>query len=208
MYNKHFNKILIITLIIFLIVFFTFLIKLILTTKKEGFNENTGIYTDYGNSDTTHTVNLPLTTTYSCRNMCSSQSKCYITGEQCFSDIDCYGCKPNIKVVENKYIQNVRGQNDAGKYSFLTPQYSSLTTDIGTKAKLYNGKNSRVPNINWGPDLWTKSFNFGEKIDKDNSSYLWDPKPEDYKFVPKYPLRQSLSGLFKDDGPLAGNAYL
>ena len=26
--------------------------------------------------------------------MCSSQSKCYLTGGNCTSDIDCFGCNP------------------------------------------------------------------------------------------------------------------
>ena len=49
---------------------------------------------DYGNPKFSHTVDLPLTTTYTCRNMCSSQSKCYLTGGNCTSDIDCFGCNP------------------------------------------------------------------------------------------------------------------
>ena len=43
----------------------------------------------------THTVNLPINTTYSCKNMCGPYGKCSITGERCLSDIDCFGCKPS-----------------------------------------------------------------------------------------------------------------
>jgi hypothetical protein len=49
---------------------------------------------DYGNPKFSHTVDIPLTTTYTCQNMCSSQSKCYLTGGNCTSDIDCVGCNP------------------------------------------------------------------------------------------------------------------
>ena len=49
---------------------------------------------DYGNPKFSHTVDIPLTTTYTCQNMCSSQSKCYLTGGNCTSDIDCLGCNP------------------------------------------------------------------------------------------------------------------
>ncbi len=52
---------------------------------------------DYGNPKFSHTVDLPLTTTYTCHNMCSSQSKCYLTGGNCTSDIDCFGCNPYSK---------------------------------------------------------------------------------------------------------------
>lgn len=48
----------------------------------------------YGSPEYSHSVDIPLTTTYSCKNMCSSQSKCYLTGGNCTSDIDCYGCNP------------------------------------------------------------------------------------------------------------------
>ena len=40
------------------------------------------------NNSTSHTVDLPLTTTYSCKNMCGPQARCSITGQQCMADID------------------------------------------------------------------------------------------------------------------------
>lgn len=43
---------------------------------------------------TSHTVNLPLTTTYSCTNFCGPTARCSITGQQCSADIDCPGCQP------------------------------------------------------------------------------------------------------------------
>ena len=44
----------------------------------------------------TEHVDLPLTTNYSCQNMCGPPARCSITGEQCRSDSDCFGCKlPN-----------------------------------------------------------------------------------------------------------------
>lgn len=194
---------------LFILVLSNLFIFLNMNKTTEGFNK-TEIYADYGNSDTNHNVNLPINTNFSCKNMCSSQSKCYITGEQCTSDIDCFGCKPKINIKRNlNNGDNVVGQNDSGKYSYLAPQYSSLTSDIGSKAKLFN-KNifTPIPKINWGPDLWTKSFNIGEKINKDNSSALWDPKKSDYIFTPKYQVRPTITGLFKDEGPLPSNSYL
>ena len=41
-----------------------------------------------------HSVDLPLTTTYSCKNFCGPPARCSITGQQCTSDIDCPGCQP------------------------------------------------------------------------------------------------------------------
>lgn len=43
---------------------------------------------DKGDFTTTHTVNLPLTTNFSCSNMCIN-ARCSKTKEQCLSDIDC-----------------------------------------------------------------------------------------------------------------------
>ena len=170
--------------------------------KKENFNNN--------NSKYSHSVDLPLTTTYTCNNMCSSQSKCYITGEQCTSDTDCYGCNIPNKMYEKKNNRNIRGNNNAGKYSFLVPQYSKITTDIGSQAKIYNIKNKNVgpPPIYFGPFLFNEVANLGTKINKDNSSFIWDPKSEDKKYTIQYPKRDTVTGLFLDEGPLASNAYL
>ena len=49
-----------------------------------------------------HTVNVPLTTTTTCQNLCGPPNRCHLTGEQCVSDVDCYGCyADDKKVVSN-----------------------------------------------------------------------------------------------------------
>ena len=53
---------------------------------------------DMGTPETNHNVNLPINTTYSCENVCGPLSRCSKTGEQCTSDVDCYGCQPKIFV--------------------------------------------------------------------------------------------------------------
>jgi len=88
--------------------------------------------TDMGNPSTSHTVNLPINTIYSCSNMCGSQSKCYITGGNCLSDIDCPGCNTYKQIKQPHKTREVPGDSDAGKYSYLTPQYSSLTSGFFT----------------------------------------------------------------------------
>ena len=94
---------------------------------------------------TTHTVSLPLTTTQSCTNFCGPPARCAITGQQCFADIDCPGCQPILPNSRKKNTTNVPGQNDAGKLTLgVTPQFSKLTTDIGTQAKLFTSKSSRI----------------------------------------------------------------
>lgn len=61
----------------------------------------TNMYTLKETSDTSHTVDLPINTTVDCKNMCGPLNRCSITGEQCTSDIDCYGCQ-NLNTYINK----------------------------------------------------------------------------------------------------------
>jgi hypothetical protein len=153
--------------------------------------------------DTTHTVNLPLTTRYSCSNFCGPTARCSISGQQCTADIDCPGCLPYSPPLSSLKT-NIRGENDAGKLTVgETPTYSTLTTDIGTQAKLfYKNQFKKPPQANFGIDTWRNKFNIGEKL------YKKRYECEKYPFKMKYPNRYSDTGLFIEDGPLASNAYL
>lgn len=227
------------------------------------------------NSSTNYPVDIPLTSTFTCKNMCGPNDRCYMTGEQCTSDIDCYGCKPkfdnylenktdsnyllfensvdtsiykqntnskykndklreinkntsnfnkNIKSNKNnnlskytistreaadlfkiqnlKFIKNMNGDYDAGKLTpALTPNYSVLTTDIGTKATIINNKDDK-PSYYQGLNMWKDSFDEGSKLfDK-----RYNPSPS--QFTSNYPERPTLSGEFIDNGPLAANEFL
>lgn len=173
--------------------------------SKEGFDSYTSIITDMGTADTSHTVDLPINTTFSCENMCGPLAQCSKTGEQCTSDIDCYGCQPEFVETSN-YTKDIGGDNDAGKLTNgYNVRYSRLTTDIGTQAKLYNkGINLQPPSYFKGVNQWSKPFKAGmELYDK-----KYNPNIEILPFLPKYPNRKTLSGEFNDNGPLAANAYL
>ena len=158
---------------------------------------------DTGSPTTSHTVNLPLTTTYSCNNFCGPGARCAKTGHQCTSDIDCPGCQPYVPPLK-KSNSNIPGDNDAGKLTFgATPRYSTLTTDIGTQARLFTPHKFSKPAIpNFGINSWRASFNQDEK--EFNERY----KPPHLQNMPNYDKRYSLSGEFIDDGPIASNAYL
>ncbi|MCX8482828.1 MAG: hypothetical protein ORN50_04555 [Crocinitomicaceae bacterium] len=98
---------------------------------------------------------------------------------------------------------DVRGQNDAGKETTeVTPTYSTLTTDIGTRAKLYNKLLIDPPKYDIGVNTWTTKFDQGQAF--------YDKRyfPGRQEYMPNYPKRKTLSGEFVDDGPLASNAYL
>ena len=158
------------------------------------------------NNSTSHTVNLPLTTTYSCKNMCGPQARCSITGQQCTADIDCPGCQPKISGIKTQSgNKSVPGDNDAGKLTVgMTPQYSSLTSDMGTKALTILGKDfSKTPSPTFGINTWRDEFDAEQKLfDK-----RYKP-PSDLEFMPSYQQRYSVTGDFLENGPLASNATL
>lgn len=159
--------------------------------------------------DTSHTVNLPINTTYSCSNVCGPQSQCSKTREQCTSDIDCYGCAPLLKKIMTKQNVDIIGQNDAGKLTMnQAPRFSSLTTDIGTRSALYGDKLGKVPRMYEGVNIWRPSFDAGMQLEDDKYTYLYSAEPKQYTYLPSYPKRETTTGLFEDNGPLAANAYL
>jgi len=156
------------------------------------------------NGSTSHTVDLPLTTTYSCRNFCSPTSRCAITGQQCFTDIDCPGCQPFSPPLPKNADTPVPGDNDAGKLTLgVTPQYSPLTSGYGTYQALVTPNPFDKPAMaNFGVDTWKASFNEEDYIF--NKRY----KPPQLQYMPNYPKTYSLTGNFIEDGPFASNATL
>jgi len=152
----------------------------------------------------TNNVNLPLTTTYSCSNFCGPTARCSITGQQCIADIDCPGCQPYVPPL-SKSKSNIPGENDAGKLTVgITPQFSTLTTDIGTQAKLFNEKAlTSPPQPNFGINTWLSPSNKLQKLFDDR----YKP-PNTVEFMPQYPSRYSVSGLYLDNDPLAANGYI
>ena len=156
------------------------------------------------NGSTSHTVDLPLTTTYSCKNFCSPTSRCAITGQQCFTDIDCPGCQPYSPPLPKNKDGDVPGDNDAGKLTWgVTPQYSSLTSGYGTNETIVTPNPFAKPaTANFGVDTWTAGFN--DDMELFNRRY----RPPQLKYMPNYPDRYSLTGEFIEDGPFASNATL
>jgi hypothetical protein len=150
---------------------------------------------------TSHTVDLPLNTTYSCKNFCGPTARCAITGQQCFTDIDCPGCQPYSPPLPKDNTGCISGDNDAGKLTLgVTPQYSSLTSGYGTQERIITddmyGKPSQA---NFGVDVWGESFNQIQTLY--NKRY----KPNQLEYMPNYPPQYSLTGEFIGDGPLPAN---
>jgi hypothetical protein len=197
------NNILIAVFIVILLIFLFIWINYLVQQKYIVECFTTSITQDRGNPDNTHTVNLPLTTTFSCKNFCGPTARCSITSQQCTADIDCPGCQPYSPPL-SYLTTDVRGENDAGKLTVgETPTFSTLTTDIGTQAKVfYKNQFKEAPQANFGVDTWRNKFNIGEKLFK--RRYECDK----YPYKQTYPKRFSDTGMFLEDGPLAANAYL
>ena len=162
-----------------------------------------GITQEKYDGSTSHTVDLPLTTTYSCKNFCGPTARCSITGQQCSADIDCPGCQPYSPPLK-KTSGCVPGDNDAGKLTVgITPQYSPLTSGYGTQQKLITSNMySKPAQPNFGVDVWSRKFIEDKK--------LFDQryKPSGLQYMPDYPKRYSLTGDFIEDGPFASNAHM
>lgn len=194
------NKYLIIlmSIVSFLLLFYIFKMIKFLSLEKyivECFENN--IIKEKSDSSTSHTVDLPLTTKYSCQNFCGPTARCAITGQQCFTDIDCPGCQPKQYNKTDSNI-DIPGDNGAGKLTFgVTPQYSPLTSGYGTHENILN--NSKPVQANFGVDTWSSSFNEGKQ--------LFDKryKPPDMQFMPQYKPEYSLTGAFVNDEPLPSN---
>jgi hypothetical protein len=164
------------------------------------------------NSATNHNVNVPINTSYSCKNMCGPNNRCSKTGGQCLSDLDCYGCKPKIQTIPLAPTVKISGLNEAGKLTTaISPTFSTLTTDIGTQAMPIENEpgyikkpdqNQNPPEYFKGDNTWKNSFDLGAK--------LFDKRynPGQQVYIKNYPKRHTLSGEFMYDGPPAANEYL
>jgi hypothetical protein len=154
---------------------------------------------DKGLPDTSHNVDQPLNNIYTCQNMCGSQSRCILTGEQCTSDVDCQGCRPPVNYKQQN-TANVVGENDAGKVG-PSITFSELTTDFASEQAKIIDKSAYPSMYARGEDMWTAAFNDGLNLHK--SKYD--------KTLPneiKYNKQTSLSGDYTTTGPSPSNAWL
>uniref|UniRef100_A0A6C0DFG8 Uncharacterized protein n=1 Tax=viral metagenome TaxID=1070528 RepID=A0A6C0DFG8_9ZZZZ len=141
--------------------------------------------------DTTHSVNLPnpAFTEYTCKNICGPPGRCRITGEDCVSDVDCYGCVP--PPVYNREIKE--------QTTDIKPVMSTFTKDI-TKSATYIDPGAKPAKYNMGVDMWKSNFDLEENIFKEK----YYPSGN-LSLMMKYPVRTTFSGEFIDDGAFAFN---
>jgi len=155
-----------------------------------------------------HNVNLPINDSVSCKNFCGPNSQCSITREQCTSDIDCQGCQPQNKPVNQCLTEEVTPYEDSGK---LGPgvSYSSFTKNYGSNYdEVYPGsKDSQLKRTYKGIDLWTPSFNKGLELYNKKETIMNAPNDDEKQFLPNYPETITATGLFYNTGPSASNTY-
>lgn len=200
--NKNVTIILaFISIILFLILFYwiDYLVKNNYYILEQFENINTDTNKNINN------VDIPLTTKYSCTNFCGPTSRCAKTGQQCMADIDCPGCKPNIVGLKKEVdTPSVPGNNEAGKLTWgVTPQYSTLTTDIGTESAFFTDNISEPPpKATFGINTWGSSFNETSRMF--HTRYT----PTGLQFMPNYVDQITTTGEFTVNGPLPSNDYI
>jgi len=206
--NKKFTFLLLFIILFFFILIYFFIDCMVKKNTKEEFdnqyNSKTVYTTDINDSDT-YSLDPPLTTTTSCQNFCSPTSRCAITGQQCFADIDCPGCQKNTPSYSTtSFLSEVPGQNFTGKLSNYPLQYSELIINKGIPESevISNNNNNKAPTANFGENTWKKTFNMETKLF--DSRY----KTPNLIYEPNYSNNYSLIGSFIDEGPLPSNSVL
>ena len=197
-------------LVIGVTLFFLYIISYY-SYSKEGFNPNALLTYDSNSPKNSHNVDV-INNPYSCSNFCGPKATCLKTGEQCTSDVDCYGCQPPISEPP-EYLTDteVKPLDDTGKLSLnQSYKYSTLTSDIGSRAANVKpgSLNEEIIRPYEGYDKWTKAFNYGLDLADKKLIYQYSPAPEEYRSMPTYPVTRTVTGLFYDTGPTAANATL
>jgi hypothetical protein len=177
-------------------------------------------YNDVHSPLYSHTVDLPINNPISCKNFCGPKSQCAITREQCTSDVDCKGCKPqsqhdlaNMKV-EPYDATGKLGQNMGLQYSPLTTGYNNNSINF---EEVYPGsKDAQIKPVYQGVDTWTKSFNEGldlynkkqEVYDKYNKVLIDDAIGKLPVYKSSYPTTITATGQFYNTIAPAANSSL
>ena len=140
-----------------------------------------GTFSEASVGATSHTVNLPLTTTYSCKNFCGPNNVCAITGEQCTSDYDCTGCEN----IPKRKPPNVE------------PYYRELSSNNDIMDSVYVGSNNNlVPSYYSGDNKWIKSFNEQIKMYNEKETYNNPLTDFEQKMISVYPSNVSMTGQY------------
>jgi hypothetical protein len=127
--------------IIIFIVFFLYIINYFsYSYSKEGFNPNALLTYDSNSPKNSHNVDV-VNNPYSCTNFCGPKATCLKTGEQCTSDVDCYGCQ--LPINKQSIGNNSVGNKLIGNSSI---DNSSIDNKSISTIQLSDGKTAYVSN--------------------------------------------------------------
>jgi hypothetical protein len=140
-------------------------------------------------------VNMPINTNYSCSNICGTQNRCRITGEQCTSDVDCFGCQPK-KFYKNGVIHP--SFDEKHSYTWVLGGTNIFYPD--NKRHPIEGFGLAPPEYNKGVNTWRSIFDMGMNLYKNR----YEPKKLPLEL--NYPQQYTLSGEFLQSVPYASNA--
>jgi len=148
-------------------------------------------------------VNMPINTNYSCSNICGTQNRCRITGEQCTSDVNCFGCQPK-KFYKNGVIHPHADKKHGytwvlgGTNIFYPENKRHHNAHVSDPKPLMEGF-SPAPNYNKGVNTWRSVFDIGMDLYKERY------EPKGLPFELNYPKEYTLSGEFLQSVPYAAN---
>ena len=173
---------------------------------QENFSKYRSYYTDLGLPGTSHTVNLPINTTFECENKCMPPARCSITGQQCSSDIDCCGCNPNSKKIQKLLeegvdlndINNEVGSIDKFVEGFTQKNLVNGFTQQNTDMDLVNGFSADQLKSAYGNDAKNKVTDFD----------LFTKESELFSKPPQYYLGEDMwSKSFYEGAKLFNDAH-
>lgn len=72
---------------------FAFILLIVIFNMIDYLVKENYIVECFESQKTSHTVDLPLNTSYTCQNFCGPTARCAITGHQCSIDAACPGCQ-------------------------------------------------------------------------------------------------------------------
>ena len=117
-------------------------------------------FVDMGNPDTSHTINLSLTRTYDCKNMCGPTATCAITKEQCSTDVDCNGCRPRFGKKNNiMYATKIEGSPDTSPIKGLHMGLHTWRSKFDQTKKIFDARYKPKNALNY-PERYTLSGEF------------------------------------------------
>jgi hypothetical protein len=173
------------------------------STSVEGFETNkysTALYDNPNTPLTSHTVDLPINTNYTCSNFCGPKASCSKSGQQCSTDVDCYsvGCQSLLKTPSAQDSSPGPEPNDDGII---------FSTDLSTNAGIID-ENATIKRGYQGLPVWEDDYNATVKLNNDQLKYEYASNPSKYKYTPHYKTTETATGLFYDIGPTAANDSL